>query len=286
MSVTYNARHLSIFGVALNFDPYYFALAGEVSGETYDHVLKRTLRQWAKALRDLARVDDRIYFPFGLYDECVECVISERSGDLVDLRCGWTDECGYAIDLSRLDEYLHTPHRLVNTSPQSLGLFDLGALADALEQASQAESEDTYAGEGDAEPMTLWRVWKLHNLTVTQLRFGFDLQVAMWSHARALELVFENAIEYRDRDGRVLRLEPSNAVELSPILPLLHRPVAELRTSSEGACELHFEDGSILSCAPGEQYEAWNCRGRGDLQSVSLLCGPGGGCPWDNREFA
>ena len=125
-----------------------------------------------------------------------------------------------------------------------------------------------------------WREWSLEGLDVTQLCFDYSLHIMMWSQERALSLVFETEIEFRTANGNVQILNPEESQSLSPLLSLLHKPVTMLRASSAGHCELRFADGSSISCAPDDQYEAWQSHGAGDLKSAALLCSPGGGSPW------
>ncbi len=125
-----------------------------------------------------------------------------------------------------------------------------------------------------------WREWNLEGLEVTQLCFDFQFRVQMWSSERSLFITFGSPILLRPNTGEPLLLDLEQTNTLSPLLSLLFRPAVSFRASSEGHCQLRFQNGSELSCAPDERYEAWESHGTGGLASASLLCGPGGGSPW------
>ncbi len=125
-----------------------------------------------------------------------------------------------------------------------------------------------------------WREWNLEGLEVTQLCFDFQFRVQMWSSERSLLITFGSPIVLNSDNGASLLLDPAQTHTLSPLLSLLFRPAVSFRASSEGHCQLRFQNGSELSCAPDERYEAWGSHGTGELASASLLCGPGGGSPW------
>ncbi len=125
-----------------------------------------------------------------------------------------------------------------------------------------------------------WREWDLQGLEVTQLCFDHQLTMTMWSRERHLSIKFQTQISFCSADGCDTPFDPEQTTTLSPLLSLLHCPLACFRASSDGHCEVFFQDGTRLSCAPDGQYEAWDSQGSGDLSSASLLCGPGGGSPW------
>ena len=125
-----------------------------------------------------------------------------------------------------------------------------------------------------------WREWDLSGLEVTQLRFDFSFHIHLWSSGRSLLVVFGSPIVLRSDGAGALLLDPEQTETLSPLLSLLFRPAMAFRASSEGHCQLRFQDGYELSCAPDQQYEAWESHGTGDLADASLLCGPGGDPPW------
>ena len=125
-----------------------------------------------------------------------------------------------------------------------------------------------------------WREWDLAGLDVTQLRFDVQFHVHLWSSERSLLITFGSPVVLRsDTDGTLL-LNPEQTHTWSPLLSLLFQPAVSFRASSEGHCQLRFQNGFELSCAPDERYEAWESHGSGELASASLLCGPGGGSPW------
>ena len=125
-----------------------------------------------------------------------------------------------------------------------------------------------------------WREWNLDGLAVTQLRFDFQFHMQIGSSERSLSITLSSPIVLRTNSGEPLLLDPEQTPTLSPLLSLLFQPAELFRASSEGHCQLRFQNGSELSGAPDDRYEAWESQGTGELASASLLCGPGGGPPW------
>ena len=129
-----------------------------------------------------------------------------------------------------------------------------------------------------------WREWSLEGLEVTQLCFNYQFRVQIGFSERSLLITFSSPVILRSKDDEPLLLDPEQTHTLFPLLPLLFRPAVSFRASSEGHCQLGFQNGSELSCAPDERYEAWESLGTGELTSASLLCGPGGGPPWGSHD--
>ncbi len=125
-----------------------------------------------------------------------------------------------------------------------------------------------------------WREWNLTGLEISQLHFDSRVTFNLWFQERKLVLVFGCPFTFRTAEGVVWECHGEKSETLCPLLPLCFRPASIFRASSEGNCELIFEDGGRLSCSPDENYEAWESHGSGDLATACLLCGPGGGSPW------
>ena len=121
----------------------------------------------------------------------------------------------------------------------------------------------------------------MSGLKVTQLRLDFQFHVHLWSLDRDLLVTFGTPFTLRSPTGEVYIFDPERGEELCPLLSLLHRSVAKFAASPEGACSLRFEDCAELYAEPHEEYEAWESHGTGELEGASLLCGVGGGSPWD-----
>ena len=125
-----------------------------------------------------------------------------------------------------------------------------------------------------------WREWNLEGLEVTQLCFDYQFRVQMGLPERSLLITFSSPVILRSNNDEPLLLDPEQTRTLSSLLSLLFQPTVTFRASSEGHCQLRFQNGSELSCAPDERYEAWASLDTGELTSASLLCEPGGGSPW------
>ena len=133
----------------------------------------------------------------------------------------------------------------------------------------------------DMSERSEWLTWSLAGLEVTQLRFDYQFHVHVWSPDRDLLVSFGAPFTLRPPEGEPHTFDPERNESLGPLLSLLHLPVTQFAASSGGECALLFGGGAELRGAPHERYEAWESHGKGDLASASLLCGVGGGSPWE-----
>jgi hypothetical protein len=124
------------------------------------------------------------------------------------------------------------------------------------------------------------REWDLTGLDVTFLHFDYRFTVDMWSADRSLSIIFGSEFILGVPGCADGVFDPEQNEMLGPLLLVLHRPVSRFKASSDGRCVLRFADGTEIRGEPDPQYEAWEAQGTGGLESIALLCGPGGGCPW------
>jgi hypothetical protein len=122
----------------------------------------------------------------------------------------------------------------------------------------------------------------LSGLEVTFLHFDYRFSVDIWSVERGLSIIFETPFVVTAPSGEGKVFDPAKNETLGPLLSLLHRPVTCFEAWSDGRCMLRFADGTAICGEPHPQFEAWEAHGKGDLNSIGLLCGPGGGSPWGN----
>ena len=145
MLVQFDSERIVIDNQGLLYDPYYFALAGEDRGIDFIEVMKVVMQQWAEAIAHLESEDDAALLPFGIYDQCTECLEAKRSKDEVVLHCVWLNTEGYTIDLLNLADFMQQSHAVVKASPEKFGVFKQSELIKALQQAEAVS--DPY-GEG------------------------------------------------------------------------------------------------------------------------------------------
>lgn len=115
MIVEFDSEHLIIFDQVLPFDPYYFAVASEQTENDWADVVTDVLRQWAEGLSRLAS-RGTLHLPFGIYDQCVQCLEADLAGEMVELRCIWVDTEGHRLDLSHLSGFMGEHHKVVRPS--------------------------------------------------------------------------------------------------------------------------------------------------------------------------
>lgn len=115
MKVEFDSERLILSGHVLSFDPYYFAVASEQTETDWDSVVRDVLRQWAEGLLRLAP-RETLHLPFGVYDQCVQCLEADLAGQMVELRCVWINIGGWSLDFSDLSEFMCERHKVVKPS--------------------------------------------------------------------------------------------------------------------------------------------------------------------------
>ena len=136
MAVQFDAERILIFDQALRYDPYYFALSGEDSGVDFQDVVQACLRQWAEAIMQLTGHSRPLFLPFGVYDQCIECLAAAISEDQIHLRCVWLNVGGYSIDLLDTSGFIHQDHAVLKASPKEFGVFNRLELVTSLKSAT------------------------------------------------------------------------------------------------------------------------------------------------------
>ena len=121
------------------------------------------------------------------------------------------------------------------------------------------------------EEQESWQEWDLSGLSVTQLRLDHAFSVHLWSLDRDLLVRFGTPFTFRPASGETVMIDPENVSAVVPVLSVLHQPAATFRVSSADRCELRMADGSKLSSERHPDFESWESRGSGDLESASWL---------------
>lgn len=136
MEITHTDISVTFDGRAIEFDPYYFALAGELTDRHYRDVFSDCVRQWASLISTQAESGKAAYLPIGVYDECMEVLVGTiLANDRVRIDVAWTDENGYAIDLNRPNEYITADHNVTTTgrfAVKAVGEYDRTRLTESL----------------------------------------------------------------------------------------------------------------------------------------------------------
>ncbi|MGI4789282.1 MAG: hypothetical protein ACRYFS_10595 [Janthinobacterium lividum] len=124
------------------FDPYYFAVASEQTENDWGDVVKDVLRQWAEGLSRLAP-RETLHLPFGIYDQCIECLETDLAGEMVEMRCIWVNIGGGGFDLSDLSGFMGERHKVVKPSLK-IFTFPRLALVTGLKEAKLIPGETNY----------------------------------------------------------------------------------------------------------------------------------------------
>ena len=90
------------------------------------------------------------------------------------------------------------------------------------------------------------------------------------------EIRIESPFGLRPPVGEVLvDLDPENPKSVLPLQALIGHTIAEAESSEAvGRLVLHFDDGTVLTIEPDQEYEAWTAAGP---SGEKLVCLPGGG---------
>jgi len=130
-------RALLFDGHRYEFDPDYFALAGEELEQSYQSVFAGCVRQWRIAIEALKELGDAAYLPVGVYDQSLECFVATiKDSSVVMLHSVWLLEDGHALFLNDIGGFVNDKHEIVNTGPNIprwIGNYDRDDLIAALD---------------------------------------------------------------------------------------------------------------------------------------------------------
>lgn len=107
---------------------------------------------------------------------------------------------------------------------------------------------------------------------VTRCLVDYGLGLEFFSSETTFEVRIEGRFTLRESGGDRLEMTPESTETLGPALRLLRREVTDARAYKDGRLELAFSDGSFLTAASDEDFEAWEMGG-GDQR---VVCTPGG----------
>ena len=140
MVVELDKKRFVISDTELPYDPYYFAITARHTKTGWDSVVKDVLRQWAEELLWQA-AGETLYLPFGIYDQCLQCLMADLSKGQVALRCVWLNIEGFKLDLSDLGAFMSRNHEVYEASPEILGTFRRTELIAGLKEAKLRPGE-------------------------------------------------------------------------------------------------------------------------------------------------
>lgn len=143
LSMADHCHSITLFERTFEFDPYYFALAGEASGLTTEQVMDHVVCQWGDALERLKDASEVALLPIGVYDECLECIeatLVERN--LLRIRSVWMQVDGYSLDLLDLGSFMSTHQTNLqgeNFGPRVIGVFDQSLVIANIRRQHESE---------------------------------------------------------------------------------------------------------------------------------------------------
>jgi len=136
--ITPDAIELDPEGGRVGYYPYYIDQHWNEQAEDRLIVMQKIVAQWAD---ELARAKDgqKLYLPYSLDDQDVECFEAAVLGNEVKLRCVEVNWNGYDMDLEDLKDFITHPHELWSARAE---LFAIYPKHDFIKALNSAELSD------------------------------------------------------------------------------------------------------------------------------------------------
>lgn len=139
MKVTITEEAIEINGGRVRYYPYYIDQHWNEQADDRLVTMRKIVTQWADAL---ARAKDRqkLYLPYSLNDQEIECFEAVTEGDEVTLRCVEVHWSGYSMVLDELGEFMtYCPHEFLSERPDLFGRYPKRDLIEALRRAELSD---------------------------------------------------------------------------------------------------------------------------------------------------
>lgn len=124
------------------------------------------------------------------------------------------------------------------------------------------------------------KTFDLMGYEVTKLEFNYAAGILIADENSSIFLLIETRILLK-MEGEETRIDPQkDAMSLSPLLNLLHKPTRSITFSSNGNLRLKMADDITLSVFKDELYDSWEATGTDLFADISMLCTPSDVPPW------
>ncbi len=124
------------------------------------------------------------------------------------------------------------------------------------------------------------KTFDLIGCDVTKLEFNYAAGILISDDHSSITILIETMILLQ-MDGEETRIDPrKNAISMSPLLNLLHKPAKSITFSSNGDLRLEMMDDTALSVIKDDLYESWEATGTDLFAEISMLCTPHDVPPW------
>lgn len=145
MKVIIGQEQICIGLDCVRYYPFYFRSWAEderkVNSINSMDVMKSVLQQWADTLAGMGIAYNKLFLPYSLDDETVECFMATTQSPPITfscditLRCVVVEENGYSLDLSNLYKFMTTHKTIFEEFPSNFGVYDKDELVQGLSNA-------------------------------------------------------------------------------------------------------------------------------------------------------
>jgi hypothetical protein len=143
MTVTITEEAIDIDGGQVRYYPYYIDQHWNEQAEDRLVVMRKIVAQWAD---ELARAKDgqKLYLPYSLDDQEVECFEAQLQGNEITLRCVEIHWNGYSMVLDEIGDFItYSPHEFWNERPELFGKYSKHHLIQALRNAEISDDRSS-----------------------------------------------------------------------------------------------------------------------------------------------
>jgi hypothetical protein len=132
--ITADAIELDPDGGRVGYYPYYIDQHWNEQAEERLVVMQKIVAQWADELTR-AKDGQKLYLPYSLNDQDVECFEAQVHGNDVKLRCVEVNWNGYSMALGDLNDFITHPHELWSARAELFATYPKQDFIDALSSA-------------------------------------------------------------------------------------------------------------------------------------------------------
>ena len=146
MKVIIEQERICIGSDCVRYYPFYFKSwaedhqrnAGSINSMD---VMNTVLQQWADTLAGMGIAYNKLFLPYSLDDESIECFKATAKSPPITHSCNVTLRCvvvegnGYSLDLSNLYKFMTTQQTVFEVYPSDFGVYDKDELVQGLSDA-------------------------------------------------------------------------------------------------------------------------------------------------------
>ncbi len=127
------------------------------------------------------------------------------------------------------------------------------------------------------------RTFDLTGCDVTRLMFNYSVVILIADAGSSVQILIEGALLF-EREREQIRMLPGyevDALPMSPLLHLLHKPAKLVTFSSDGSLRLEMMDGTTVAVLKDDDI-GWEANGEGSFAEIKMFCDRPDHSPWGN----